>query len=172
MTAGDTRKEQLTQAGGASRQDDLHWMSLALKEASQCGPDVPVGSVIVLNGRIVGRGRNRREVDSDPTGHAEIIALRQAAQVVADWRLSGTTVYTTLEPCPMCAEAVIQARVSRLVFGAYDVASGACGSAFNLFVPGRIFPIPEVLGGVREDDCRNLMVEFFRNRPGSQGDAT
>jgi len=171
MPPGDSSKKQPTAAQPTGLQGDHYWMSLALAEAGQCGLDVPVGSIVVRNDELLASGRNRREIDCDPTGHAEMIALRQAAQVSSTWRLEGTTIYTTLEPCPMCAEAIIQSRVSRLVFGAYDVASGACGSAFNLFVKGRIFPIPEVIGGVCEEDCRKLLVEFFRSRPGADGGA-
>lgn len=156
----------------AHLQDDLNWMSAALGQAGKCSIDVPVGSVVVRDGVIVGNGFNRREVDADPAGHAEIIALRQAAQALGSWRLHGCVVYTTLEPCPMCAEAIIQSRVSRLVFGAYDPVSGACGSAFNLFVPGRILPIPEVVGGLREDDCKRLLVDFFRQKPAKAGEAS
>lgn len=156
----------------AHLKDDLNWMSAALRQARKCSIDVPVGSVVVKDGVIVGNGFNRREVDGDPAGHAELIALRQAAQALGTWRLHGCIVYTTLEPCPMCAEAIIQSRVWRLVFGAYDPMSGACGSAFNLFVPGRIFPIPEVIGGLREEDCKSLLVDFFRQRPERAGEAS
>jgi len=143
---------------------DRRWLAVALEEARKAGADVPVGAVVVRDQEIVGRGHNQREATGDPTAHAEIVALRQAAKKTGNWRLSGTTLYTTLEPCPMCAEAIIQSRVSRLVFGAYDPASGAAGSAFNLFIAGRIFPIPEVLGGIREADCQRLLTDFFRQK--------
>lgn len=143
---------------------ERQWIQLALQEARQAGQDVPVGCVIVRDGMVVGRGFNRREATSDPTAHAEIIALREAAQQAGTWRLNGCTVYSTLEPCPMCAEAMIQARVSRLVFGAYDSASGAAGSVFNLFIAGRIYPIPEVIGGLCEEECRTLLIEFFQSK--------
>lgn len=139
-------------------------MQKAIEEAGRSGKDIPVGAVLVLDSQVLGSGCNRRETTADPTGHAEIVALRQAAEKLGTWRLTGSTLYTTLEPCPMCAEAVIQARVGRLIFGAYDSASGACGSAFNLFVPGRIFPIPEVFGGILEEKCQQMLVEFFRSK--------
>lgn len=137
-------------------------MELAIEQAAGSGKDVPVGCLIVRNGRIIGQGCNQRETTNDPTAHAEIIALRAAAQHLNSWRLQDCSLYTTLEPCPMCAEAVIQARVARLVFGAYDPRSGAAGSAFNLFVKGRIYPLPEVVGGIMEQPCQELLTEFFR----------
>lgn len=143
---------------------DAYYMSLALKEAKESGQDVPVGSILVRNLNIIGRGHNQRESTADPTGHAEIIALREAASKTGTWRLAGCTLYSTLEPCPMCAEAIIQSRVSRLVFGAYDTISGAVGSAFNLFVPRSGYPLPEAVGGICEEECRNLLVEHFKKR--------
>lgn len=137
----------------------------ALAEARLSGDDVPIGCVVVHDGRIISRGHNERECAQDPTAHAEIIAIREAAKVLNSWRLTGCTVYTTLEPCPMCAEALIQARVERVVFGAYDPASGACGTAFNLFVEGRIYPIPQLTCGVLEDECKQIIVDFFRKKP-------
>ncbi len=145
--------------------DDASWMDEAIAQARQSGIDVPVGAVVVAGGHELARGHNQRESMSDPAGHAEIIALRRAAQRLGTWRLNDTTIYTTLEPCPMCAEAIIQSRVSRLVFGAYDPASGAAGSAFNLFTPKRIYPIPEVIGGIKEQECKQLLLDFFQNRP-------
>jgi len=138
-----------------------HFIGCALSEARKAPPDVPVGAVVVLGQKIIGRGFNKRESTADPTAHAEILAIRQAASYLQSWRLSGATLYSTLEPCPMCAEAIIQSRLERLVFGAWDPLSGAAGSAFNLFVPGRIYPLPEVIGGIREEECRQLLVEFF-----------
>jgi tRNA(adenine34) deaminase len=139
-------------------------MKQALAEAELSGDDVPVGCLIVRDQKVVGRGHNQKERTHDPTDHAEIVAIRAAANKLGTWRLNGTTIYTTLEPCPMCAEAIIQARVSRLIFGAYDIQSGACGSAFNLFVSGRIYPIPEVLGGISEEPCKKLLIDFFRKK--------
>jgi tRNA(adenine34) deaminase len=141
---------------------DREWMREALIEAEKVNSDVPVGAVVVMAGKIIGRGHNLREKTGDPTAHAEIVAIREAAGSLKSWRLTGTELYTTLEPCPMCAEALLQARVSRLVFGAYDPRSGAAGSAFNLFTKGRIYPLPEILGGICEDECQKLLVEFFR----------
>ncbi|MGH9549166.1 MAG: nucleoside deaminase [Terriglobales bacterium] len=141
---------------------DQRFIGEALAEARKVRHDLPIGCVVVLNGEIIGRGRNMREETNDPAAHAEIVALRDAAKQVGNWRLSGCTLYTTLEPCPMCAEALLQARVSRLVFGAYDLKSGAAGSAFNLFTTGRIYPIPEIIGGICESECEQLLVQFFK----------
>jgi len=166
VTSTDSRPDKDRKRLPAHADRDRRWLSAALAEATKTGADVPVGAVIVRDEAIVGRGHNQREATGDPSAHAEIVALRQAAQETGSWRLNGATIYTTLEPCPMCAEAIIQSRVSRLVFGAYDPASGAAGSAFNLFIPGRIFPIPEVVGGIREADCQRLLTDFFRRSKG------
>jgi len=137
-------------------------MEEALAEARQCGEDVPVGALVLKDGVVIARGRNMREAAGDPTGHAEIIAMREAARELGTWRLDGTTLVCTLEPCPMCAEAMIQARVARLIYGAHDTVYGAVGSAFNLFVEGRTFPIPEVIGGIKEEESRLMLKEFFK----------
>lgn len=161
---------------------DQEWMLLALKAAEEtknlsanqktcnksdkAAKDIPVGAVIVENGKLVCTGQNRKELLNDVTAHAEIVALRQAASIKGTWRLTGTVLYTTLEPCPMCAEAIIQSRVSKVVFGAYDPLSGALGSAFNLYTGKRIYPIPEVLGGILESECSELLKQFFiKGRP-------
>lgn len=149
---------------GSQNQDLYFYMELALKQAQQSAEDVPVGAVIVQDGSIIAVGVNERERTLDPTGHAEIVALRKAAQNLNNWRLTGCQIYVTLEPCAMCAEALIQARVSTIVFGAYDPRSGACGSLFNLFIEGRPYPMPEVIGGIMEADCKKLLTDFFRNR--------
>ncbi len=145
-------------------QDLYFYMELALKQAQQSEEDVPVGAVIVQDGSVIAVGVNERERTLDPTGHAEIVALRKAAQNLNNWRLTGCQIYVTLEPCAMCAEALIQSRVSTIVFGAYDPRSGACGSLFNLFIDGRPYPMPEIVGGIMEDDCKKLLTDFFRNR--------
>jgi tRNA(adenine34) deaminase len=143
---------------------DRHWMDLAIAEARRSGPDIPVGSLLVNENILLAKAHNRKERTQDPTDHAEIIVIRQVTASLKSWRLTGTTLYTTLEPCPMCAEAIIQSRISRLVFGAYDPKSGAAGSLFNLFVPGRPYPMPEILGGIAEEECKSLIVSFFRGR--------
>lgn len=147
---------------------DYYWIRAALAEARQAGNDVPVGALVVAGGKVLGQGHNQREKLGDPTAHAEIVAMREAAAQLGTWRLDGTTLYTTLEPCPMCAEALLQARVARLVFGAYDSRSGAAGSAFNLFSKGRIYPLPEIVGGLCEEQCQNLLVSFFRAKSGNK----
>jgi len=141
-------------------------MRLALEEAKLCRKDVPIGAVIVSPGHDeeLAKSHNRKEEIKDPTDHAEIICIRRAAQLKGNWRLDDTVIYTTLEPCPMCAEAIIQARISKLVFGAYDSRSGAAGSVFNLFLPKRQYPNPEVIGGILEEECQLLLKDFFRNR--------
>ena len=139
------------------------YMRLALEEARKVTLDVPVGCVIVVNDEAIAQAHNQREELSDPTAHAEMLAIRQAAQRLKSWRLNGAAVFTTLEPCPMCAEALIQARVTKIVFGAYDQLSGACGSAFQLFTNKRIYPLPEVLGGILEEPCANLLKDYFKS---------
>ena len=144
--------------------DDDYFLNEALTQAGLCGPDVPIGCVIVKDGEIIVRAHNQREQAQDPVGHAEIIALRKASELLGRWRLNDCIIYCTLEPCPMCAEAILQARVSRIVFGAYDPSYGAVCSAFNLYVKGRPFPLPEVKGGVMQEQCQALVQDFFRRR--------
>lgn len=137
------------------------WMKEALAVAGKASIDVPVGCVIVKDGKVIAAAHNRREVDKDPVGHAEILAIREAARVLDSWRLDGCALFTTLEPCPMCAEAIIQTRIAALYYGAYDLKSGACGSAFNLFKKGRIYPVPDVIGGIEEEECQRILTRYF-----------
>ena len=125
--------------------------------------DVPVGAVVLgESGTIVGRGRNERELTGDPTAHAEIVALRDAAQTVGSWNLSGHTLVVTLEPCVMCAGAILNSRISTVVFGAWDDKAGSAGSVIDV-LRSRVLParVSEVVGGVRADECAALLTEFF-----------
>jgi tRNA(adenine34) deaminase len=145
-------------------------MALALEEAEAAARqgEAPVGAIVVVEGEVVARGRNRRESDQDPTAHAELLAVREAAERLARWRLSGATVYVTLEPCPMCAGALILARVDRVVFGAYDPKAGACGSVVDLFQAGQFNHQPEIVGGVMAEACGRVLTDFFEVRRGQQ----
>jgi tRNA(adenine34) deaminase len=145
---------------------DARWMRHALaaaREAKQRG-EVPVGTCVVVDGRLLAVAGNRTRTDCDPTGHAEIVALREAANRVRNYRLVDAVVFSTIEPCAMCAGALIQARVKRLVYGARDERAGAVESRFRIcdtdFLNHRI----EVIGGILEEECRELMQEFFRAR--------
>ncbi|HAG63182.1 tRNA(adenine34) deaminase [Kocuria rhizophila] len=141
------------------------WMDLALSEAAltAASGDVPIGAVVLdADGRVIGTGRNRREEWGDPTAHAEVLALREAAAHRGEWRLEGCTLVVTLEPCAMCAGAVVLARVPTVVFGAWDPKAGACGSVFDIVRDPRLNHWVEVTGGVREDECAVLLREFFR----------
>lgn len=145
--------------------DHHFFMREALKEAERAYAlgEVPVGAVVVdPGGRIVARAANLREKEKDPTAHAEILALRQAAQVVGDWRLEGYTIYVTLEPCPMCAGAILEARIWRLVFGTLDPLKGAAGTVIHLFSHPALGFRGEVLGGILEGECSELLKKFFR----------
>jgi tRNA(adenine34) deaminase len=139
-------------------------MDLALEEArgATTSGDVPVGAVVVdPSGAVVGSGRNRREADGDPTAHAEVLALRAAARSAGSWRLDGHTLVVTLEPCPMCAGAVVLARVARVVLGAWDPKAGAAGSVWDIVRDRRVNHRVEVVGGVREPECSALLLDFF-----------
>jgi tRNA(adenine34) deaminase len=145
-------------------------MRLALAQARLAGPDdVPVGAVVLdESGAVITRARNRREADRDPTAHAEIVAIRQAAQSLGSWRLTGLTLVVTLEPCTMCAGAVTAARLARLVYGAQDPRAGAVGSLWDVLRDTRLNHRPEVIGGVLAQDCGAVLRDFFatRRRPG------
>jgi len=145
-------------------------MRLALAQARLADPDdVPVGAVVLdESGAVITRARNRREADRDPTAHAEIVAIRQAAQSLGSWRLTGLTLVVTLEPCTMCAGAVTAARLARLVYGAQDPRAGAVGSLWDVLRDTRLNHRPEVIGGVLAQDCGAVLRDFFaiRRRPG------
>lgn len=139
-------------------------MEQALQQArtALAAEEVPVGAVVVTaDGKIAGRGFNHPISAHDPTGHAEIMAMREAARATSNYRLTGMTLYCTLEPCVMCAGAIVHARIKRLVFGAYDPKAGAAGSLYNVLADTRLNHQPEVVAGVREAECRQLLQEFF-----------
>lgn len=139
--------------------------ALALAEEAAVAGEVPVGSVVLdASGGIIGEGRNTREETHDPTGHAEIIALRQAAASIRSWNLEGHTLVVTLEPCVMCAGAILQARVGRVVFGAWDEKAGAAGSMYDVLRDRRLPYRAEVVGGVAEDTATTLLRDFFEQR--------
>jgi len=142
-------------------------MRAALDEARSAlaSGDVPIGAVVLgPDGTVIGRGRNVRERDGDPTGHAELVAIRRAAAVVGEWRLSGCTLVVTLEPCTMCAGAVVLSRLDRLVFGAYDDKAGAVGSLWDVVRDRRLNHRPEVVAGVLADESRSLLDDFFAHQ--------
>ena len=143
---------------------DLEFMQMALDQARLAPAlgEVPIAAVIVMDGQLLSQVHNFREVWQDPTAHAEVVAIREAATRLKTWRLTGTTMYVTIEPCSMCAGAIIQARISRLVFGARDPKAGACGSVFNLPSERRLNHRVEVCGGVLELESQELMQTFFR----------
>jgi tRNA(adenine34) deaminase len=149
-----------------SVRSDERFMRMALREAEAAAieGEVPVGAIIVKERRILGRAHNQRETLSDPTAHAEMIAITQAAQALEAWRLEGATIYVTLEPCPMCAGALVQARVKRLVYGAVDPKAGACGTLYNIVCDERLNHRLEVTAGVLADEARELLQAFFQKK--------
>jgi tRNA(adenine34) deaminase len=145
--------------------DFAELMKRALAEAAASGDDVPVGAIVVsASGEIIGRGHNIREAEHDPTGHAEIVAIREACKTSDDWRLEGCTLIVTLEPCVMCAGAIVAARVPRVVFGAWDDRVGASGSLYDLLRDARLGQPVEVIGGVLEEECGAIIRDFFANK--------
>jgi tRNA(adenine34) deaminase len=144
--------------------DDAYWMGKALAEAAKAADrrEVPIGSVLVKDGVIVARGFNQREEKNDPCAHAELLAIRRAARKLKSWRLTGTTLYVTLEPCPMCMGAILLARVERLVFGCFDPKAGAAGSLYDLTNDRRFNHTVAVTPRVREDECAGILSGFFR----------
>jgi len=141
-------------------------MRLALREAERAleHDDVPIGAVVVREGEVIGAGGNERELRQDPTAHAEIIALREAARAVESWRVLDSVMYVTLEPCAMCAGAIVLARVPRVVFGTPDPKAGAAGSIFDILSEPRLNHRPEVAGGLLQPECAALLTAFFASR--------
>ena len=139
------------------------YMTQALELARQAGAlgEIPVGAVVVKDGAVIGRGFNRRETDHDATAHAEVLAIREACRTLGGWRLDGCALFVTLEPCPMCAGAILNARIPRVYYGARDREMGACGGVLNLFMEDFPHP-PALVGGVLAEDCRRVLTDFFR----------
>lgn len=148
-----------------SPMDDQYFMEMALNQAQEAfqREEVPVGAVLVRNGQILATGYNQREELQDPTAHAEMLAIRAAANLMGSWRLTETTLYVTLEPCAMCAGAIIQSRIARLVFGTWDPKAGACGSICDLTAETRFNHRVKVEGGYQSDECRHLLQTFFQH---------
>lgn len=146
--------------------NDEDYMRLALEEAHKAAEmgEVPIGAVVVRDGSVVATACNTRETEHDPAGHAEFTAIEQAAQRLGAWRLTGCTVYVTLEPCIMCAGLMHQARVDRCVFGAYDPKAGALGTLYQVNADERLNHVYEVTGGVLEEECAQVLRDFFRAR--------
>ena len=150
-----------------SRRDtDRTFMRLALDQATLAPTDgeVPIGAVLVRDGQVIAQARNTRETTQDPTAHAEMLIIRAAAATLQSWRLTGCTLYVTLEPCPMCAGAIVQARIARLVFGAWDPKAGACGSLMDVPAEPRLNHRVDVTGGIMEAESQRLLQEFFQRR--------
>ncbi len=141
-------------------------MRLALREAARAleHEDVPIGAVVVRGGEVIGAGHNERELRADPTAHAEMIALREAARAVGSWRVLDSVMYVTLEPCAMCAGAIVLARLPRVVFGATDPKAGAAGSVFNVLEEARLNHRPQVESGLLAEECADLLRSFFAPR--------
>jgi len=145
---------------------DEHFMRLALREAERAleHDDVPVGAVVVRDGEVVGAGRNERELRQDPTAHAELLALREAARSLGSWRLLDCVLYVTLEPCAMCAGAIVLARVPRVIFGAHDPKAGAAGSVLDVLAEPRLNHRPELASGLLRAEAAALLADFFDSR--------
>jgi tRNA(adenine34) deaminase len=146
--------------------NDEHFMRLALREAELASAhgDVPIGAVVERDGELIAAAHNERELRQDPTAHAEVLALREAARVLGSWRVLDATIYVTLEPCAMCAGAIVLARVGRVVFGADDPKAGACGSVLDVLAEERLNHRPEVLAGPLREECGELLRSFFASR--------
>ena len=146
--------------------DDERWMGAAIEQAQRAlnHDDVPIGAIVVRDGAVIAAGHNERELRQDPTAHAEILALRAAARAIGHWRILDSTLYVTLEPCAMCAGAIVLARVPRVVFGCADPKAGAAGSVLDILAEPRLNHRPEVTGGVLARECATLLTDFFAAR--------
>lgn len=151
---------------GDAEEQDIRFMQLALEQAGKAAEldEVPIGAVVVCDGKVVAQACNRRETDADPAGHAEFLAMKQASRELGVWRLSGCTVYVTLEPCIMCAGLMHQARIDRCVFGAHDPKAGALGSLYQVNADSRLNHTFAVTSGVCEDDCAQILRRFFKEK--------
>jgi tRNA(adenine34) deaminase len=152
--------------GAVSTPEDEHWMRLAIAEARRAleHDDVPIGAVVVHDGDVLATGRNERELRQDPTAHAEAIALREAARALGSWRVLDSTLYVTLEPCAMCAGAIVLARLPGVVYGCTDPKAGAAGSVLDVLAEPRLNHRPQVTGGVLAGECAALLTDFFAAR--------
>jgi len=146
---------------------DIKFMKIALEEAKKSGEDVPVGAVLVYNNEIIAKAGNRKELENDATSHAEIVVIKEASNKFKNWRLNNTVLYVTLEPCPMCAAAILYSRIPKIIFGAYDPLYGAFGSTINMC--DLIKFNPEITGGILEENCSNLLKNFFKNQRNIKG---
>ena len=146
--------------------DDHYFMNKALLQAKVAYKkgEVPVGAVVVKDGAIIARGYNLRESTNDPTAHAELLAMKRASKKLNSWRLSGCTLYVTLEPCPMCTGLIINSRIDKVVFGAYDQKAGCCTTLYHLATDERFNHRAEVLGGVMEEECAKILSDFFKEK--------
>jgi tRNA(adenine34) deaminase len=145
---------------------DEYFMRLALREAASAleHDDIPVGAIVVLEGEVIGSGHNERQLRADPTAHAELIALRDAARTLGNWRVLGSVLYVTLEPCAMCAGAIVLARVPRVVFGTPDPKAGAAGSVLDVLAEPRLNHHPQVEAGLLAEECADLLRSFFASK--------
>lgn len=145
---------------------DEKFMLLAIKEATKAKDidEVPIGAVIVVNDKVIARGYNTREKSNDSTNHAEIIAIKKACKKLNNWRLIDATLYVTIEPCSMCAGAILQSRIKKVVYGAKDIKGGALGSSFNLFEQKNLNHHPTIIGGVLEEECSKIIKDYFKNK--------
>lgn len=145
-------------------EDDVRYMQMAVREAQRAEAlgEVPIGCVIVHENQVIGKAHNQREMLQDPTAHAEVLAITQAANHLKSWRLEGAKLYVTLEPCPMCAGAIILARIAEVFFGAFDPKAGVCGTLMNLLADKRFNHQPAVTSGLLADECGALLTAFFR----------
>ena len=145
--------------------EDLMHQAIEVAKSALASSDVPIGAIVIdPNGNVIGTGANRRELDKDPSGHAEIVAMRIAAQKINNWRLDGCTVVVTLEPCAMCAGAIAQSRVKTLIFGAWDEKAGAVGSVWDVLRDPRSPHRTEVISGICEEECAAILAEFFKTQ--------
>ncbi len=169
-----TIKDSTTSPSMQPEPHDSHFMEQALQQAALAPHvgEVPIGAVLVHNHEVIAASHNYRETSQDPTAHAEMVVIRNAAEQLRTWRLTDTTLYVTLEPCPMCAGAIVQSRIARLVFGAWDPKAGACGSIFDIPAERRLNHRVQVMGGLLEQESRKLLQEFFRAKRGALSESS